>query len=51
MPVPARRAGESASKYRQRLVDFFLNEGRPLNEALGAAYAVARRGRKRKKAK
>ncbi len=40
MPVPRRMAGEKIEEYRDRLIKFFIDEGRSREQAVAIAYSI-----------
>ncbi len=49
MPVPRRKAGEDYEKYRKRLVEFFVNEGKNPKQAAAIAYSMVRKNKSNRK--
>lgn len=43
MPIPKRKKKEDINKYRSRLIEFFIKEGRPQKQAVAIAYSLAKR--------
>jgi hypothetical protein len=54
MPKPKRKKNETVTKYRSRLVRFYINEGRSPEQAVAISHSItgtSRKPKKRKKSK
>jgi hypothetical protein len=49
MPIPTQKPGEPHDKYRSRLIDFFMKEGKPQKQAIAISYSVSNKKKKSKK--
>lgn len=47
MPIPKRKKGESASKYRSKVIKTEMKHGKPQKQAVAIAYSMERKGKKK----
>ena len=48
MPIPKHGKGESASKYRSKVIKTEIKHGRPQQQAVAIAYSMSREKKKKK---